>query len=66
MIRAVLFAAAVSVLAVPAAAASCRDARGKFIKCPAVSAPAPKRCKDAKGKFTRCGTPGAVPITPKT
>jgi len=39
------------------AAASCRDAKGKFIKC----ASKPTRCKDAKGKFAKCGTPGAKP-----
>ena len=36
------------------AAAPCRDASGKFVKC----APAPaKKCRDAGGKFTAC-TPG--------
>ena len=49
-------------MAAPLAAAPCRDAKGKFIKCPpAASAPA-KRCKDAKGKFAKCGTPGAGPV----
>ncbi len=45
------------------AAAPCKDAKGKFIKCPPpVSAPAkPKRCRDAKGHFAKCGTPGAKP-----
>lgn len=44
------------------AAAPCRDAKGKFIKC-AASAPAkPVKCKDAKGKFAKCGAPGAKPI----
>jgi hypothetical protein len=43
------------------AAAPCRDAKGKFIKCPA-KPPAPKRCKNAKGKFAKCGTPGAKPV----
>ncbi len=43
-------------------AAQCHDAKGKFIKCPAASAPAkPTKYKDAKGKFTKCGTPGAKP-----
>lgn len=46
--------------AVPAAAAPCRDSKGKFIKCP--EKPAKKQvCKDAKGKFAKCGTPGAKP-----
>ena len=42
------------------ASAPCRDAKGKFIKCPTKPAQA-KRCKDAKGKFAKCGTPGAKP-----
>ena len=50
-----------------AKAAQCKDAQGKFIKCPpaaaatATPAPAAKaakaaRCKDAKGKFIKCGS----------
>jgi hypothetical protein len=31
----------------------CRDAKGKFTKCPTMSAK-PKQCRDAKGKFTKC------------
>jgi hypothetical protein len=47
--------------AVPSvAAAPCRDAKGKFIKCPTKPAK-PTRCKDAKGKFAKCSTPGAKP-----
>jgi len=45
------------------AAAPCRDAHGKFVKCatkPATPAKA-TRCKDAKGKFVKCGTAGAKP-----
>jgi len=42
-----------------AGAAPCKDAKGRFIKCPP---PKPVRCKDAKGKFVKCGTPGATPI----
>lgn len=50
------------IAATPATAASCRDGKGKFIKC-ATSAPAkPVRCKDAKGKFAKCGTAGAKAI----
>ena len=45
---AVLFVASIG----PASAASCRDAKGKFIPCPA-AAPATK-CRDTKGKFIRC------------
>lgn len=50
--------AAVSLVAMPitAEAAPCKDAKGKFVKCPpkaAMKAPA-KRCRDAKGKFAKC------------
>lgn len=38
-----------------ASAKSCRDAKGKFVKCPPVAmTAAPKRCRDAKGKFMKC------------
>ena len=50
-----LFVAALSIGASASAAKQCRDAKGKFIKCPTtVMAPAPKRCRDAKGKFIKC------------
>ena len=49
-------------LASPSFAASCRDAKGKFIKCPASAPAKPVKCKDAKGKFAKCGTPGAKPV----
>lgn len=42
------------------AKAPCRDAKGKFVKCPEVKQ-APARCRDAKGHFAKCGTPGAKP-----
>lgn len=52
-----------SLISTPALAAPCRDAKGKFVKCPEKKpAPAPKKCKDAKGKFAKCGTPGAKPV----
>jgi len=48
-----------------AKATQCKDAKGKFIKCPPAAAapatPATTRCKDAKGKFTKCGGPAAAP-----
>ena len=58
----IIFAfAAASLLASSApsfAAAPCKDAKGKFMKCPAKAAPAkpakPKQCRDAKGHFTKC------------
>jgi hypothetical protein len=46
-----------------AASGPCRDAKGKFVKCPEKAAPAKAaKCKDAKGKFAKCGTPGTKPI----
>ncbi|MGN6277698.1 MAG: hypothetical protein ACTHM8_03120 [Sphingomonas sp.] len=66
MIRSIAIAvAALSLAAVPsyAAGTQCRDAHGKFIKCPPKAPPTkPVRCKDAKGKFAKCGTPGAKPV----
>ena len=43
------------------AAAPCRDAKGKFVKCPTKAPAKPVRCRDAKGKFAKCGTKGAKP-----
>ena len=60
MSRLLAVAAALSLLASPALAAPCKDAKGKFIKCPPPAAQ-PTRCKDTKGKFVKCGTPGAKP-----
>jgi hypothetical protein len=34
------------------AAAPCKDAKGKFIKCPKPAKP--KMCRDAKGHFAKC------------
>lgn len=50
--------AVVSLSATPALAAPCKDAKGKFIKCPDKK---PVRCK-LNGKFAKCGTPGAKPV----
>lgn len=64
MVRNILIAAAALSFFVGTtfAATPCRDAKGKFIKCPPPkTAPAPKRCRDAKGHFAKCGTPGAKP-----
>ena len=46
---------AVSLLAAsaPSLAAPCKDAKGKFVKCPAKPA-APKVCRNAKGHFVKC------------
>ena len=43
-------------------AAPCKDAKGKFIKCPPAAPKKAARCKYAKGKFAKCGTPGAKPV----
>ena len=65
MSRTIITAAAAAFLAAglcsPAAAAPCRDALGKFVKCPPKAPAKPVRCKDAHGKFAKCGTPGATP-----
>ena len=55
-----LIGAATLAAATPALAAPCKDAKGKFVKCPP-SKPVVTRCK-ANGKFAKCGTPGAKPI----
>lgn len=64
MIRSIVMATAALTLAAGApafAAAPCKDAKGKFVKCPAAK-PAPTRCRMG-GKFVKCGTPGAKPAT---
>lgn len=55
-------AALVSLAAVPASAASCRNGKGKFVKCPEKVSAKPVKCKDARGKFAKCGIPGAKPV----
>jgi hypothetical protein len=35
----------------PSIAAPCKDAKGKFVKCPAAK---PKMCRNAKGHFMKC------------
>ncbi len=64
MRRSIAFLAAVSLLAAGtgAFAAPCKDAKGKFVKCPAAPATA-QRCVDSKTKkFAKCGVPGAIPM----
>lgn len=64
----ILFAATAAALlftAGQADAASCRDASGKFTKCPTATAAA-TRCKDASGKFAKCSAPGATPVAAST
>ena len=63
MLKTVLFAFSLaSIAAVPASAAPCKDAKGRFVKCPPAAPTKPVKCKDAKGKFAKCGTPGAKPM----
>jgi hypothetical protein len=40
----------------PVIAAPCKDAKGKFVKCPPKPVAPVKKgpCKDAKGKFIKC------------
>lgn len=40
--------------ATPALAAPCKDAKGKFIKCPPKPVAKKGPCKDAKGRFMKC------------
>lgn len=57
MLKALVLSVAILGVAAPAAAVTCRDAHGKFIKCttkPAVKVV--KRCKDTKGRFIKCTT----------
>ena len=62
MIRSTIIAASlIAMLGTPALAAPCRDARGKFTKCPTTAPAKATRCKDAKGKFAKCSMPGAKP-----
>lgn len=53
--------ALLSAAASPALAAPCKDAKGRFTKCPEAKKP-PVRCKDVKGKFAKCSAPGAKPV----
>jgi hypothetical protein len=49
-------------VSVPVIAAPCKDAKGKFTKCPPSQPVKATRCKAANGKFAKCGTPGAKPV----
>ena len=49
-------------------AAQCKDAKGKFMKCPppAAAAKATGKCRDMKTKkFAKCGAPGTEPVPAK-
>lgn len=47
--------------ATPTLAAPCKDAKGKFVKCPEKAKAKAVHCKK-DGKFAKCGTPGAKPV----
>lgn len=63
MRKVILALSALSLVAgsAPSIGAPCRDAKGKFVKCPKAAAK-PLRCKDSKGRFAKCGTKGAKPV----
>lgn len=48
--------AAAALLAAPALAAPCRDAKGHFVKCPTKTVKVVKKvqCRDAMGHFKKC------------
>ena len=49
-------------LAGAADAAPCKDAKGKFVKCPTPAA-SPGRCRDKTSKaFAKCGAPNSEPM----
>jgi hypothetical protein len=48
------------------AAEQCRDANGRFIKCPPAPAAPAARCRDITSKrFVKCGSPNSEAV-PKT
>ncbi len=64
MLRFTLAAAALALVATPGLAAPCKDAKGKFVKCPTPVTHNVVKGKDGKcrvatgpnkGKFTKCG-----------
>jgi len=65
MRRFVIALVALGMFTAPALAAPCKDAKGKFTKCPDPKPVAkPTQCRDAKGKFAKCPTaaPPAKPV----
>ncbi|WP_010187339.1 hypothetical protein [Sphingomonas sp. PAMC 26605] len=59
MLKILLAAATLSLASAPALAAPCKDAKGRFMKCPPAK-PVATKCR-LNGKFAKCGTPGAKP-----
>jgi len=55
MTKALLALGALSLIgSAPALAAPCKDAHGKFVKCPTKLAAKPKMCRNAAGHFMKC------------
>ncbi len=49
------------------AADQCRDANGKFIKCPTTQHTSAAKCRNIETKkFAKCGTPGTEPVPTAT
>ena len=66
IVSALLCLAAGALFSTDALAKQCRDANGKFMKCPAATAAPATKCRDSKTKkFTKCDAPGAEPVQPK-
>jgi hypothetical protein len=63
---ALAFAIAASSAGVAASgpAKGCRDAAGKYVKCPATAQAKPQRCRDPQGHFTKCPARGGMASTP--
>ncbi|MEG3086077.1 hypothetical protein [Sphingomonas sp. PB4P5] len=59
MLKLLLAAATLSIATAPAMAAPCKDAKGRFTKCPEAK-PKATKCR-LNGKFAKCSTPGAKP-----
>ncbi|GHH10836.1 hypothetical protein E2E30_10085 [Sphingomonas sp. AAP5] len=59
MLKILLVAATLSLASTPVMAAPCKDAKGRFMKCPPAK-PVATKCR-LNGKFAKCGTPGAKP-----
>jgi len=60
LVLAITSAAILASATLPANAAPCRDAKGKFTKCETVKKP-PAKCRDAKGTFMKCPAPATSP-----
>ena len=54
MFRTLVLTALTLMVATPAIAAPCRDAKNHFIKCPPAKPAPAARCRDGKGHFIPC------------